>query len=255
MMLQLERVAKRFSAREVLRNITLDVRPGAVTAIVGPNGSGKTTLIKLMLGLVRPDGGTVRVNGAPVDPDGAYRRSLGYMPQNARFPDNLRVRDLIDMVTALRGKAPRDAELVEAFRLDGEMDKPLGTLSGGTKQKVNAAIAFMFRPRLLILDEPTTGLDPVASRVLKGKIRAARDGGSTIVITSHILSELEELADDVAYLCDGTLEHSGPVSELLRRTGRADLESAVASLMGEDHAASRVTTTGKVLALVSGDHA
>jgi Cu-processing system ATP-binding protein len=255
MKLELERLSKRFGTRTVLREITLAVRPGAVTAIVGPNGSGKTTLIKLMLGLARPDHGSVRIDGRPVDTDGAYRRSLGYMPQNARFPDHLRVRDLFDMVVALRDRAPRSLELIEAFRLEADMDKPLGTLSGGTRQKVSAAIAFMFNPRLLILDEPTAGLDPVASRILKEKIRDARRSGCTIIITSHILSELQELADDIAYLCDGSFEHAGPVAHLLRSTGTSSLENAIATLMGETPMAARVTTTGQLLALVSAHHA
>jgi Cu-processing system ATP-binding protein len=255
MKLQLVGLAKRFGTREVLRDISLRVRPGAVTAIVGPNGSGKTTLIKSILGLVRPDGGSVRVDGRSASDDGAYRQLIGYMPQHARFPDNLRVRDLFHMVRVLRERASCDNSLIEAFRLDAEMEKSLGTLSGGNRQKVNAAIAFLFKPRLIILDEPTAGLDPIASRVLKDKIRDARSNGCTIIITSHILSELQELADDIAYLSDGRFEHAGPVDDLLRRTATTSLENAIATLMGETPAARRVTTTGQILALVCGDQA
>ncbi|MFI5311794.1 MAG: ABC transporter ATP-binding protein [Gemmatimonadales bacterium] len=222
---------KRFGALDVLRDVSLEVRPGAVTALVGPNASGKTTLIKILLGLTRADAGDVRIGGLPADAPGDYRRALGYMPQAARFPENLTVRDVLDLVAALRPDAARDEELIGSFGLASAMDKKVGTLSGGTRQKVNAAIAFLFKPSLLILDEPTAGLDPVASGILKDKIRRAREGGCTVLITSHVLTELEELADDVAFLCDGTLRFAGSVAALLARTGEKRLEAAVAALM------------------------
>ena len=139
------------------------------------------------------------------------------------------------MVRDLRGAnaagAPADEELVGRFALAEHMAKPLRTLSGGTRQKVNAVLAFLFRPELLILDEPTAGLDPVASGVLKDKILAERAAGRTFVITSHVLSELEELADDVAFLVDGRVHFAGPVEELLRATRQTRLERAVAHMM------------------------
>lgn len=227
---------KRYGALEALHDVSLAVRTGAVTALVGPNGSGKTTLIKIVLGLARADAGTFAVNGAVADAGGSYRRHIGYMPQAARFPENLRVRDVLDLVRALRPDDPRDEELVTAFCLAAEMDKLVGTLSGGTRQKVNAAIAFLFRPSLLILDEPTAGLDPIASGILKDKIRQVRGEGRSVLITSHILTELEELADDVAFLCDGHLRFSGSVAALLARTGERRLEAAVAALMRSERA-------------------
>ena len=227
---------KRFGALDVLRDVSLDVRPGAVTALVGPNASGKTTLIKILLGLTRADAGDVRIDGGAADIPGAYRSSLGYMPQAARYPENLTVRDVIELVVALRPDAARDEELIGAFGLELAMGKKVGTLSGGTRQKVNAAIAFLFRPAMLILDEPTAGLDPVASGILKEKIRRAREGGCTVLVTSHVLTELEELADDVAFLCDGTLRFAGSVTALLRRTGQVRLEAAVAALMLSERA-------------------
>ncbi len=222
---------KKFAALEVLDDVSLDVRPGAVTALVGPNGSGKTTFIKIVLGLTRADAGSFSVDGHLADAAGAYRRHIGYMPQAARFPENLKVKDVLALIRALRPDAPRDEELVSAFGLAAEMDKAVGTLSGGTRQKVNAAIAFLFRPSLLILDEPTAGLDPVASGILKEKIRQVRAEGRSVLITSHILAELEELADDVAFLCDGRLRFAGTVAALLERTGQTRLEPAIAALM------------------------
>jgi Cu-processing system ATP-binding protein len=234
-MITFTNVRKRFGALDVLKGVSLEVRAGAVTALVGPNASGKTTLIKIALGLSRADGGTIHFNGAPADEAGAYRQALGYMPQMSRFPDNLRVRDVLDLVGALRPRAKRDDELIDAFELATAMDKKLGTLSGGTRQKVNAAIAFLFSPDVLVLDEPTAGLDPVASGILKDKIRRVRVEGRTVLITSHVLSELEELANDVAFLCDGTLQFAGAIPALFAHTGATRLESAVAALMTPGH--------------------
>ena len=230
-MIALANIGKRFGALDALKDVSLDLRPGAVTALVGPNGSGKTTLIKIVLGLTRADAGSLAIDGVAADAAGEYRRTVGYMPQASRFPENLTVRQVLDLVGALRPGSDRDEELVQAFGLAAELEKPVGTLSGGTRQKVNASIAFLFKPRVVILDEPTAGLDPIASGVLKDKIRRARTAGCTVLITSHIMTELEELADDVAFLCDGRLLFGGPVAVLLERTRQPRLEAAVAALM------------------------
>ena len=240
-MITVSGIRKRFGALDILQDVSLALRPGAVTALVGPNGSGKTTLIKIILRLTRQDGGALEVGGVAADEDGDYRRAIGYMPQASRFPDNLRVRDVIDLVTALRPGAPRDEELIGAFGLATEMDKRVGTLSGGTRQKVNASIAFLFCPALLILDEPTAGLDPIASGLLKEKIRRVRAEGRTVLVTSHIMAELEHLADDIAFLCDGRLRFAGSVAALLAQTQQSRIEEAVATLMRRErppHAAA-----------------
>lgn len=203
-----------------------------VTAIVGPNAAGKTTLIKTILGLIRADDGTILVDGKAIEGDDAYRSRIGYMPQIARFPDNLSATDLFEMLKDLRGAAARfDDRLIDAFGLSGEASKPLRTLSGGTRQKVNAVMAFLFAPDLLILDEPTAGLDPVASGILKARIAEDRDGGKTFILTSHIMSELEELADDVIFLNDGRVAFAGPVDEIKTLTRQTNLERAIAAMM------------------------
>ncbi len=236
-MLEITALTKRFGRLTVLEGVDLTIRAGRVTAVVGPNGAGKTTLIKSVLGLARPDAGEIRLGGQVVGGD-AYRARIGYMPQIARFPENLSAAELIAMVKDLRGAAPGalpaaalDEELVDRLALTPHLAKPLRALSGGTRQKVNAVLAFLFRPELLILDEPTAGLDPVASAVLKDKILAERAAGRTFVLTSHVMSELAELADDVAFLVDGRVRFAGPVDELLRATRQATLERAVAHLL------------------------
>ena len=230
-MIEVRGVRKRFGALQVLDGVDVTIRPGRVTAVVGPNGAGKTTLIKCVLGLANPDSGTITVDGAPVSTDGQYRSVIGYMPQIARFPENLSAADLFDMMRDLRGSVPRDEELIEYLGLRDHLNKPLRVLSGGTRQKVNAALAFLFAPSVLILDEPTSGLDPVASGVVKDKIRAERAKGRTCVLTTHVMMELEELADDIAFLVDGRIRFCGAVNLLKRVTRQLNLERAIAQVM------------------------
>ena len=239
-MIEIGGLEKRYGRLHVLRGIDLRVARGRVTAVVGPNGAGKTTLIKAVLGLTRADAGRIAVDGLALDGGVDYRARIGYMPQIARFPENLTGAELLGMLKELRGAggAPAgapptavDEELVDRFRLGEQLGKPLRTLSGGTRQKVNAAMAFLFRPDLLILDEPTAGLDPVSSGVLKDKILAERSAGRTVVLTSHVMGELEELADDVAFLLDGRVRFAGPIEELKGTTRQRTLERAVAHIM------------------------
>jgi Cu-processing system ATP-binding protein len=244
-MITLDRIRKRFGPLDVLQDVSMAVRTGAVTALVGPNGSGKTTLIKIVLGLTRADDGVLQLDGACADHAGAYRRAIGYMPQAAHFPVNLRVADVLDLVKKLRPGEAVDDDLARAFDMEGIGGKFVGTLSGGTKQKLNAVIAFLFKPSLLILDEPTAGLDPLSANVLKEKIRSVRREGRSVLVTSHIMTELESLADDVAFLCDGRLRFAGTVADLLCHTGGASLEEAVAGLMRTERAAHRTAADAR----------
>ena len=231
-MIDIHNLRKRFGALQVLDGLNLSIAPGRVTAVVGPNGAGKTTLIKSILGLTRPDSGTISVGGRPIDADGQYRAAIGYMPQIARFPENLSGADLFAMMGDLRSDASeRDEELVDSLGLRTQLHKPLRVLSGGTRQKVNVALAFLFSPRVLFLDEPTAGLDRVASGVVKDKIAKERDRNRTFVLTSHVMSELEELADDIAFLIDGRIRFAGPIHDLKKITRQLSLERAVAHVL------------------------
>ena len=226
-------VVKRFGRRTVLAGLDADIATGRITALVGPNGAGKTTFLKVLLGLARPTAGQVAIDGVILDGSPDYRAQIGYMPQIVHFPAHLRGSDLMTMVTALRGGTTQpDLSLAEAFDLGATMRRPLGELSGGTRQKINAVLAFAFAPKLLILDEPTAGLDPLAARVLKDRILAERARGTTVLITSHVLPELEELADDVLFLVEGKTAWSGAVKALTHGTGERTLERAVARLLG-----------------------
>lgn len=231
-MIKIENLHKRFKKLQALNNIQVEFNKGQVISLIGPNGSGKTTLIKTILGLVRPDNGTVLFNGISTSKDIEYRRNIGYMPQIGRYPDNMKIGQVFDMIRNLRGAGQKvDEELFYRFKLDTMVDKPMKTLSGGTRQKVSAALAFLFDAEVLILDEPTAGLDPVASEILKEKIIADKAKGKLILITSHILSDLEELTTDVLYLQDGKVIFFRSIAELYEATGEEKLSRAIAAVM------------------------
>jgi Cu-processing system ATP-binding protein len=231
-MIQARHVSKSFGAIQVLRDIDIDIPHGKVTAIIGPNASGKTTFNRILLGLVQPHAGEILFDGAPIIGASAYRERIGYMPQAARFPENLCAGDVFEMIANLRGTSTsRDNELLATLGLAPILCTPFRELSGGTRQRVNAALAFLFQPELLILDEPTAALDPLSSSILKDKIRKERSNGRTFIMTSHVLNELEELADHIVFLLDGSVRFAGRPQELMAATGEGGLERAVAAVM------------------------
>jgi Cu-processing system ATP-binding protein len=234
-MIEARGVTKSYGAIKVLRGIDVDIPTGEVTAIVGPNASGKTTFNRILLGLVRPDAGEIRFDGASILGEHAYRERIGYMPQAARFPENLCAGDVFEMMANLRRPKFRDNELLQSLDMAPILRTPVRQLSGGMRQRVNAALAFLFQPDLLILDEPTAALDPVSSSILKDKIRAERVKGRTFIITSHVLSEVEELADRIIFLLDGSVRFAGRMQELMTATGERRLERAVAAFMRAPH--------------------
>lgn len=234
-MIQVTELHKRFGRLEVLQGVSLTLPAGQVTAILGPNGAGKTTLLKSILGLVRPDSGRIRVGEVEVRPgDWEYRRDIGYMPQIARYPENLTPREILDSIRDLRkeeGDAGVEEELIGTLGLEGELEKPFRTLSGGNRQRLSAVLALRFRPRILFLDEPTAGLDPVTSSRLKDRILEERERGTTVVLTSHLMAEVQELADRVIYILDGKVHFEEEVEGLMKRTGERTLERAMARMM------------------------
>ncbi len=239
-LVEIRSLTKRFGSRTVLRGVDLDIMRGAVTAIIGPNGAGKTTLNKSLLGLVRPDSGTIRFDGADTAGQIGHRARIGYMPQTPRYPESFTAGDVLALLEDLRGTNALDRALISAFELELMLGQPARALSGGQRQRLNAAAAFLFVPDLLLLDEPTAGLDPIASGVLKDKIRAVRDAGRAVVITSHILSELGELADHVVFLHEGQVRWTGALRDLLQRTEATTLERAIAKLMRQSQSGAGV---------------
>ena len=228
-MITVENVSKRFKKLQALQNISVEMNKGQVISLIGPNGSGKTTLIKSILGLVKPDSGNIIFNGTAIDETVEYRKQIGYMPQIGRYPDNMKIGQVFDMIKNIRhDRKLLDEELYYGFKLDAIVDKNMRALSGGTRQKVSAALAFLFDAHVLILDEPTAGLDPLSSELLKDKIRAEKGKGKLILITSHILSDLEELTTDVLYLQEGKRIFYKSMADLREETGEEKLSKAIA---------------------------
>lgn len=231
-MIEIKNLCKRFGKLSVLKDVSLNLQGGQVVALIGPNGSGKTTLIKSILGLVIPDQGQIFIQDKNIKGQWEYRYGIGYMPQIGRYPEQLRISQLFDMMRDLRQRPQQtDDELFIQFKLDAIGNKRLGTLSGGTRQKVSAALAYLFDPNMVILDEPTAGLDPVASEILKQKIQKERSNGKLTLITSHNMSEVEELADSIVFLVDGQLRFFKSVEDIKNDTGQPRLGKALAILM------------------------
>lgn len=235
-MIEIQNLHKKFGKLTVLDGLDLSIDKGGIFAILGPNGSGKTTLIKCLLGMVIPNKGEIKLNNASVLNQWDYRNDLNYLPQIANFPANLSVIELIKMVKNLRPKASNESELISLFGLEGFLNKKLGNLSGGTKQKVNLVLTFMFDSDLIILDEPTTGLDPIALIHLKNLIAQEKKKGKTILITTHIMSFVDEMADEIVFLLDGKIYFKGSVDQLKKQTNESHLEHAIANLISKQDA-------------------
>jgi Cu-processing system ATP-binding protein len=226
-------VSKRFGKLKALDDVSVTCAKGECVALIGPNGSGKTTLIKSILGMVVPDSGFITFNGKNILHNWEYRKYIGYMPQIGRYPDNMTIGQVIEMMKDIRHTkgGDLDEDLVRSFDLPALFNKRMRTLSGGTRQKVSASLAFMFNPDVMILDEPTAGLDPVASEILKEKIIREKQKGKLVLITSHILSELDDLITQVVYLQDGKLKFHKTLHDLQLDTGEEKLNKAIASVM------------------------
>ncbi len=226
-------VTKKFGKLVALDNVSLTCNSGQAISLMGPNGSGKTTFIKSLLGMVVPDSGFITFNKQNIVHDWKYREHIGYMPQIGRFPENMTIAQVIDMMKDIRKDFNRniDEDLYKAFKLEEISNKRMRTLSGGTRQKVSASLAFMFDPSVLILDEPTAGLDPVASEILKEKIMNEKQKGKLVLITSHILSDLDDIVTEVIYLQDGKLRFHKSVEQLREDTGESKLSKVVARIM------------------------
>jgi len=235
-MIEFKNLHKSFGKLVVLNDLDLNISEGGIFAILGPNGSGKTTLIKCLLGMVIPHKGEITYNNKSVLGKWDYRNDLNYLPQIANFPPNLTVKELIEMVKNLRPKQSNEQDLIKLFGLDDSLQKKLGNLSGGTKQKVNIVLTFMFDSNLIILDEPTNGLDPIALIHLKELIQKEKTKGKTILITTHIMSFVNEVADEIVFLLDGKIYFKGTVDELKKQTNNDNLEHAIANLIAKQYA-------------------
>ncbi len=226
----------------VLDQVSLNLSAGKSYALVGPNGSGKTTLIKTILGMVKPSSGVIEFAGKDIADEWKYREQIGYMPQIGRYPENMRIGEIIDMMKNIRKEVKTvDEELLDAFKLYKIFDKRMHTLSGGTRQKVSASLAFLFHAPVLILDEPTAGLDPVSVEILKEKILHERRMGKLMIISSHILSDLDELSTEMVYIFEGKLQYNNSIEALKEETHESKLNKAVTTLIKQKELLNSVT--------------
>jgi len=228
-----QNVTKKFGRLYALNDVTITCNKGECIALIGPNGSGKTTFIKCILGMVVPGSGIILFNKSSISKSWLYRQQIGYMPQIGRYPENMRMGQIFNMMKDIRSNhnTKPDEELLHAFGLDKIMDKRMRTLSGGTRQKVSAALAFLFNADVLILDEPTAGLDPLSSEILKQKIIKEKGKGKLILITSHVLSELDELVTEIIYMQEGSVKFHKPLHILREQTGEEKLAKAITVIM------------------------
>ena len=231
-MIEIKNINKKFGKLDVLKSVSLSCKSGECIALIGPNGCGKTTLIKSILGMVLPDKGSIEFNGKSILGEYIYRENIGYMPQIGRYPDNMTIGQIIDMIKKIRNSNhDLDEDLLNAFELEKMFDKQMRTLSGGTTQKVSAVLAFLFNPEVLILDEPTAGLDPLASEILKEKIIKEKEKGKLIFITSHLMSELDDLITEIIYMQEGEVHFHKKVDDLKAETNETKISKAIASIL------------------------
>ncbi len=231
-MIEISEIAKKFGKLSVLNDINLHLSKGQCIALIGPNGCGKTTLIKCILGMVLPNKGEILFQEKSIFKDIAYRSKIGYMPQIGRYPENMSIGQIINMVKAIRNSNEAlDTDLFEQFEIEKLVHKNMNTLSGGTTQKVSATLAFLFNPDVLILDEPTAGLDPLASEILKEKIIKERSKGKLILITSHLLSELDDMVSEIIFMQEGSLVFHKSVDELKKETQVDKISQAIIHIL------------------------
>lgn len=231
-MIEIKNISKKFGKLEVLKNVSVSCSSGQCIALIGPNGCGKTTLIKSVLGMVIPDSGSMEFNQKSIFGDYLYREKIGYMPQIGRYPDTMTIGEIIEMVKKIRNsKDNLDEDLFRDFEIEKMLNKQMRTLSGGTTQKISAVLAFMFNPDVLILDEPTAGLDPLAAEVLKEKIIKEKGKGKLILITSHLLSELDDLISEIIFMQEGKIFFHKKVNELKEETQEDKISKAIAKIL------------------------
>ena len=241
-MISVKQIDKRFDKLTVLDQVSLELQAGKSYALVGPNGSGKTTLIKSILGLVIPSAGEILFDRKSIRNEWKYRDKIGYMPQIGRYPENMRIGQLFEMMKNIRKENEKvDEELIDAFKLYKMYDKRMHALSGGTRQKVSAALAFLFHVPVYILDEPTAGLDPISVEILKEKILHEKRRNKLLIITSHILSDLDELTNSMVYMFEGKVHYDNTIEQLKRETNETRLSKALTTLIRQKELVASVS--------------
>lgn len=231
-MIQFHHLFKKYGNRVALHDVHVELNPSGVTGILGPNGSGKTTLAKVLMGLVFPTEGDVTIGGNSIKSGASYRNNMGYLPQLARFPENLLLHEVLSLTEAIRGKAPRKLELLDYFKLEEFLFTRVAHLSGGNRQKLNLVNALMFNSPVLVLDEPTTGLDPLSVLQFKQLLKTEAESGKTIVLTTHVLELAEATMNYIMFLVEGKVQFCGSMEDMLAANQAPSLELAMIKILG-----------------------
>ncbi len=249
---ELKSIVKRYGEILAVDNVDLTIKPGEVFGLLGPNGSGKSTTLKMLLGLVQPDYGSVNVLGLDVQKDAvAVKKNVGYVPESPRLYEFLTGIEYLDFVSDIYGmrteeKAARINEYLKALELEGREGDLISSYSGGMKQKVALISAFLHRPKLLILDEPLSGLDPRSAKIVKDLLHELKAQGVTTLMSTHVLEIAQAICDRIAIMYHGKLLALGTMDELrqkarmpesgledifLKLTGTADVRAVVEELL------------------------
>lgn len=235
MVIDIKNIHKSFKKNYVLKGVDLSINKGGIWAVLGPNASGKTTLIKTILGMVLLDEGQIYIDGENILGKWEYKKEISYLPQIARFPDNLTVVELFKMIEELRNSSGNLQPLINRFDIKPHLKTKLSNLSGGTKQKVNLALALMYDNPIYILDEPTAGLDPLALIEFKDILSQLKKENRIVIITTHIMSLVEEFADNIIFLLEGEIRFNGSLEKLKKIYKEQNLERAIANILKENN--------------------
>ena len=242
-MIEVSDLKKSFGTVQAVRGVTFSAPDGRITGLLGPNGAGKSTTLRIISTVLKPGAGSVKVDGVDVLTDGnAARMQLGVLPHQSGLYPRLTARENIRYYGELNGISGdalrrRIDELVQMLEIGEFVDRPAKGFSQGQKIKVALARAMVHGPRNLVLDEPTNGLDVMATRALRALIRKLKDAGHCVLFSSHVMQEVAALCDDIVIIAHGTIVARGSPDELRRQTGESDLEEAFVKLVGEEVAA------------------
>ncbi len=234
--LQVEGLTKTFGSRTVVNNVSFDVKPGEIFGFLGPNGSGKTTTIRMAQGIIRPNSGSVSILGS--QPQRSVLKGVGYLPEQTGLPPKARVLDAIRYLVRLKGMSFTEAEsraneLLIKVGLHEYRRKKVDTLSRGMRQMAQFVIAIAHRPELIILDEPFSGLDPLNVQLMKEMLIEHQRAGATIMFSTHIMSDVEEMCERIALISEGKLLLFGNLSEIKRERGVQSVQVKAASVPDE----------------------
>lgn len=230
-MIEIKNLSKKIENNLILREVNISFLEGKSYALIGQNGCGKTTLIKSILGLNTLTDGEILFNEKSIVEDYHYRKEIGYMPQKGDYPKSMKVKDMIGLISQIRAHEPQDTELIDELKLEKIYNKKMGALSGGMVQKVSAVSAFLFHPKVIILDEPMAALDIISAEILKNKIIKEKKKGKIVIITSHLLGDLDEVVDEIVFMNEGQILISQSVEELKKQTGMEDLSQSIVSIL------------------------